>query len=160
MPAQGVCIDRYEASRGPADTALSLVGETPWVNVTYTEAEAACGLAGKRMCTDVEWSAACRGPMAFAYPYGALYSRGQCVDSSVGGGVQLTGSLATCEGATPGVFDMAGNVDEWVDACGSGFCDLQGGDLSYSDDASCRQFQTQRVSFSGNISGFRCCRTP
>ena len=61
VPPEGFCIDRYEASVGGGGRAASVPGVLPWVRVNRDAASAACQLAGKRLCTAVEWQAACQG---------------------------------------------------------------------------------------------------
>ncbi|MCC7535332.1 MAG: hypothetical protein IT379_03930 [Deltaproteobacteria bacterium] len=62
---------RYEASRPDATASAqgassarscSRAGVQPWVNVTYIQARDACASAGMRLCTELEWLYACRGP--------------------------------------------------------------------------------------------------
>jgi len=81
------CIDRYEASRPDAtastfgqDTsrATSRPGVLPWFPVDRPIALAACGSAGKRLCTAVELEQVCRGPAGTAYAYGATYEPSTC----------------------------------------------------------------------------------
>ena len=79
--ALSVCVDRYEAAVAgahfsqPLDAvdaealrAESAKGVMPQVNVPVLEAEAASGHAGKRLCTEAEWTSACRGPQHLAFP--------------------------------------------------------------------------------------------
>lgn len=119
--ASNVCIDRYEASHSlvDPDVPASVAGAMPWVNVTYDEAVDACHRAGKRLCTPAEWNAACQGGKASnVYPYGEDYGLTTCNgDESNWGEALPTGSLETCQGGLVGLFDMAGNVAEWLEGC-------------------------------------------
>ncbi len=70
-------------------------------------------------------------------------------------------SSADCEGGYPGLFDMMGNVVEWVDSC-----DSQGGatDSCYirssafdDNNSTCSDKATQNRDSADNTKGFRCC---
>lgn len=156
------CIDRYEASKGPSNVAQSKAGESPWVNLTSTEAKNACVASGKRLCTLAEWRAACSGPAAYAYPYGNVFDSTACNGGEQGGVVALTGQFAGCEGSVPGLFDMSGNVIEWTNGCdGSGNCDEAGGSFqNVNTDLRCNLKYTQNATFADAGTGFRCCRDP
>jgi hypothetical protein len=45
-------------------------GEPPRTNVTLAEARSLCEAGGKRLCTELEWEEACKGPAGAVYPYG------------------------------------------------------------------------------------------
>ncbi|MFO0757997.1 MAG: SUMF1/EgtB/PvdO family nonheme iron enzyme [Byssovorax sp.] len=108
--------------------------------ISRNEATLACKNAGKRLCSRAEWSRACRGSKGFHYPYGARVKAGAC-NSGKGhlltrffgpdarawkyeesfnnpkldqepGFLAKTGEYGDCQAA--GVFDMVGNLHEWV----------------------------------------------
>jgi formylglycine-generating enzyme required for sulfatase activity len=86
----------------------------PVVKVTWNDADAYCQWAGKRLPTEVEWEKAARGEEGFIYPWGNEWDPAK-VNAKESGfrGTVAVGSFA--EGASPyGVFDMAGNVWEWM----------------------------------------------
>lgn len=56
------CMDTYEWP--------NQAGATPVVMKSWYEAKAACAGAGKRLCTDGEWTLACEGAERRPYPYG------------------------------------------------------------------------------------------
>ncbi len=56
------CVDRYEYPNKS--------GERPQVMFTFRQAERLCAAAGKRVCTESEWTLACEGPSSKPYPYG------------------------------------------------------------------------------------------
>lgn len=107
-------------------------------------AETACKNAGKRLCTEEEWVTACRGDADRKFPYGETFEPGRCnVLRGVHPAAILHGSaslghldprlnhftyegrpLLHATGTTPdcvsrwaddGIYDMVGNLDEWID---------------------------------------------
>ncbi len=111
-----LCIDRYEASVGADGRARSLPGVQPSVGLTHEQAAAACGRAGKRLCYDREWVAACGGR---AWPWGdEAPVDGQCPIPDANGETPLddlapTGSFPRCA-SVEGVHDLYGNAWEWT----------------------------------------------
>jgi len=124
--------------------------------VDWCDAAAYCKWSGKRLCGKVgggpapyaqtpepvrELVNACSKEGAQSYPFGDLYDPQACVGADFDGtqGFQPgsdvpkpVGSVSTCEGPYPGLFDLSGNADEWEDACnnmtGSGdSCVTRGG---------------------------------
>jgi formylglycine-generating enzyme len=120
------CIDRYEYP--------NQAGVKPAVAVTWDEARETCATEGKRLCTADEWTEACEGPQHSPYPYGFARNSETCnhdrtyiiPDDNAYQNPQTraqevarlsqsepSGSRPGCISAF-GVFDMTGNVDEWV----------------------------------------------
>jgi len=119
-------------------------GVTPSGYVSGVVAERACANAGKRLCTEEEWVTACRGELDRKYPYGEVYEQGVCnvfngkhpaaiLHGSASKGhldprlnqfayqggplLHTTGSNTRCASrwGDDAVFDMVGNLDEWID---------------------------------------------
>ncbi|MBU1628032.1 SUMF1/EgtB/PvdO family nonheme iron enzyme, partial [bacterium] len=123
------CIDIYEASKEDATStyagdkndgaAFSQAGVIPWNWATWFEAQQACIKSGKRLCTTEEWRDACDGTIGAGgniYPYGNDYNEKIClIKKSYEKGEQSipTGSRSECVSSF-GVFDMNGNLNEWV----------------------------------------------
>jgi len=72
VPAGHFCIDRYEAPNEK--------GELPYSLQTAYDGEDWCAARGKRLCTEDEWTRACRGTSGRTYPYGNTFRPGVCND--------------------------------------------------------------------------------
>jgi serine/threonine-protein kinase len=95
----------------------------PVVQVSWTAARRYCAAQSKRLPSEAEWERAARGLTRRAFPWGdarpdcrsAVFARG------ADGGCALRGGGAADVGTTAGdrtpegVFDLAGNVSEWVE---------------------------------------------
>jgi formylglycine-generating enzyme len=171
------CIDEYEFPNRQ--------GEKPPVMVSFYDAEKSCAEAGKRVCRESEWVAACEGPDEAPFPYGWRRSAEKCnfdnkwVNPSLARVYSPDPDIQRMElerldrsvpsGARPecksgfGVFDMTGNVDEWVRADQdrtkqrSRFAGLKGGAWGHVRNA-CRPVTTSHPpDFKYYFIGFRCC---
>ncbi len=129
--------------------ARSEAGVFPQAYISRTESQAACTNAEKRLCTRREWQRACkggRGALGTTYPYGARWEPKRCnaekahlltlrfgADSrrwayaqfndpaldQEPGFLAKSGDYAGCAGEA-GVFDLVGNLHEWVSDTASG----------------------------------------
>lgn len=165
--------------------AVSEPGVHPQGYISANQAARACAESGKRLCKSDEWRMACRGPAKKAYGYGDRREVGRCNDNGKNGVMalfgpnwtnatmnraevnQLEGTLAKTgehERCTNGygVYDMVGNLHEWVaDSHGA----FQGG--YYLDVASlghgegCGYVTTAHENrYHDYSTGFRCCSDP
>ena len=127
----------------------------PRVDVTFAQAARACEERGARLCDKAEWRRACEGGERLRYPYGDRLMEGVCNTASVAGydqNVAITGSSPGCVTAA-GVYDMVGNVGEWV-ANGHAV----GADVTVSQtSATCRASGVPPRGYAGATLGFRCC---
>lgn len=113
-PDQGV--DAVDRSTDGSTVAIATVGLQlpPRAGLTWYQASAACENAGKRLCTVEEWERACRGPGLLVYPYGDEVDQSACNGFfKLEGEALPAGSLNSC-GSAEGVYDLSGNVAEWV----------------------------------------------
>src|SRR5437867_2120736 len=92
----------------PGVYAVSISGVHPSACVTWFQANQACLLSGKRLLTNHEWQGAAAGTP----DPGTDDGTSDCNISDVGDAVN-TGSRSNCKSSW-GVFDMVGNVWEWV----------------------------------------------
>ncbi len=161
VSALNLCIDSFEASLGERGAARSVSGVAPWVSLTTDQAKAACAAAGKYLCTEAEWQAACSGPSGLTYPYGSLYSGTACNGADKGYNALIaTGSLSTCQGAAAGLYDMSGNAYERTSTCSNGSCRVRGGSFRSSASAGllkCTQGFDFPEAGPDNAVAFRCC---
>ena len=171
------CMDTYEWPNQE--------GVVPVVMARFVEAEAACAAAGKRLCTEFEWEMACEGPETLPWPYGYRYDAAACNtaktyrpvseaklasgDAAVRGAEtkrawqgEPSGSFPRCKSAS-GVFDLTGNVEEWVQTSRPEWpyrSALKGGYWS-KPWAGCRGTnESHGPEFRFYEVGFRCCKDP
>ncbi len=92
--------------------------------IHWCDAAAYCTWAGGWMCHGnegkpyaPEWKTACESAAGLTYPYGNTYVAGRCVDAPGATQPLDVHSRPMCEGGFTGLFDMSGNVGEWLD-CG------------------------------------------
>jgi len=153
----------------------------PVVNVDWCDAYAFCKWAGKRLCGTIgggplapgaatvpsvsQWSHACTRGGINAYPYGLGFNRSACNigRSEFPVNTVPVRSKTSCIGGYVGIYDMVGNVEEWVDFCRNDpaegwVCGVIGGPYTASDqEAHCGEFYDDPIVDHWVARGFRCC---
>lgn len=156
------CIDATERMEPDSDK--------PRHFMSWTSSKKLCEAEGGRLCRESEWVFACEGEEMRPYPYGFDRDSNACnvdIAENIGRPGRLVdhraaaGSHAQC--ASPfGVHDMAGNVEEWVQADGKGkmgWKEVLKGSWWIPSRHACRQFQVGHNDvYNGGETGTRCCK--
>jgi sulfatase modifying factor 1 len=136
-------------------------GAIPRTAVTQGEAEALCVEQGKRLCSELEWERACKGPENATYEYGDRYRADVC---STGRAPRMlpNGYRQGCRSEF-GVRDMHGGVWEWTASrWGRGgdpkLWALRGGNGEAGDVVGrCANAVPRAGNAASPTLGFRCC---
>lgn len=150
------CMDKYEFP----NKKYSL----PVVNVSFLDAKENCAKVKKRLCTEKEWEYACTSGAGWEYCYGEKFVPWRCKTTGVVEGdaesIAPAGSHAGCVNRF-GVFDLNGNVSEWVDATEPGNMGVvRGGTAWVSKEYGQSCFSRHLHQITDNKwpdDGFRCC---
>jgi formylglycine-generating enzyme required for sulfatase activity len=134
------------------------IADHPVVYVSWHDAEAYAGWAGKRLPAEQEWEKAARGTNGGAWPWGNQWEGGRCNTTEAGiGGTTPVGQYSPGGDSPYGCVDMAGNVWEWTDTEEAGLHVLHGGSwLGYRDLARCAARDRDYPRYSSDCVGFRC----
>jgi formylglycine-generating enzyme len=177
----------YQAVDGHQVRAVSEAGVYPQGYVSEVQAIQACSLSGKRLCKAKEWRQACMGPEHTTYGYGNKSEAGRCNDhgrspmgtlyanvnlgqrdtwdwdrmnnpelNQVEGTLAHTGDHDDCTNGY-GVYDMVGNLHEWVDDPNGTF---QGGyylDTQLNGEGCQYVTMAHEAKYHDYSTGFRCC---
>jgi sulfatase modifying factor 1 len=172
--------------------AADWTGNYPVEGEDWCDAAAYCKWAGKHLCGRVdggpiqrdldaslksrneesEWVNACSRGGTRVYPYGNEYSGEACNDGNGSppfAPPDPVPARLSCEGGYPGIYDMSGNVDEWIDDCNAWTgaddgCVSKGGSTRSSYPTNpffetiCVTSVHERTRASPG-GGFRCCAT-
>ena len=156
----------------------------PITQVDWCDAYAYCAWAGKRLCGRIgsgepvapddftnaevdEWYYACSKGGTRKFAYGDAFDRAKCnveLEDGGDGRIREVKSFPACEGGYPGIFDMSGNVLEWINSCESddpaASCrDRSSGFFEGENVAGCGAGRSHdRTGFLFHI-GIRCCAT-
>jgi formylglycine-generating enzyme required for sulfatase activity len=117
------------------ESELAVSPSVPVRCVDFCDAVAFCAAQGKHLCGGIgslvlagdpsasndparsEWFFACSNGGTRELPYGDTYAPQTCIDAGVDWTRPNDVGTLSCEGGVDGVFDMSGNVEEWVDHC-------------------------------------------
>lgn len=109
----GICSSPTSVMGAPAynDAAFA---SNPVVGVTWAQAQAYCSWIQGSLPTEAQWEKAARGTTGSAYPWGESKPTCDLLNFANCYG-RTTNAVAYDSGKSPyGIFDMAGNVFEWV----------------------------------------------
>jgi formylglycine-generating enzyme required for sulfatase activity len=163
----------------------------PQAYISQVQARAACAEAGKRLCKAEEYVRACRGPNKNDfYPYGGTQRKhGLCNEGKgsfvamahgqdfskltyeefndpkldqLPNGLARTGAFPHCV-SPEGIFDLVGNLHEWVDEESAGHGRFRGGWYGDAENngPGCLYVTTaHEPTYHDYSTGFRCCADP
>ena len=87
-------------------------GAIPKTGMNREEAVGLCAGQDKRLCTELEWERACKGPSNTTYEYGETYRAAECLMGQAGR-LAPSGLRVACHSGF-GVHDMHGGPWEWT----------------------------------------------
>jgi formylglycine-generating enzyme len=136
-------------------------GAIPLTNVSQAEARALCEKAGKRLCSELEWERACKGPSNNVYAWGDKYRADMC---QLGATIlaRPSGMKVGCH-SDFGVYDLHGGVLEWTASAfrrgaSEGKVTLRGGNgIAGELVGRCANAEPADPRTRSHEIGFRCC---
>jgi sulfatase modifying factor 1 len=169
------CVDVFEYP--------NVAGARPAVWASFEDAKRACAVEGKRLCAAEEWELACEGTGMWPYPYGLTRDAAACNEHRSGPVPDASGlddpwkrgaEIARVDGRLPsgaqpacvspfGVYDLPGNVEEWVDHANGNekqkpFRTARKGGSWSRGKGRCRPIEASEPGwYRAHDLGFRCC---
>jgi formylglycine-generating enzyme len=141
-------------------------GAIPTANVSREDAAKLCAAKSKRLCTELEWERACKGPESTTYEYGSTYKADACATGALASARRPNGERSSCRSAF-GVFDMHGGVWEWTESTWArrpGEAEMgvvRGGNARAGElTGRCANAQSRATALKQATVGFRCCAGP
>jgi len=139
-------------------------GAIPLTNVAQAGASKLCAEQDKRLCGELEWERACKGPKNTTYEYGNAYHADRCGTGSEPM-LKPSGLRVACR-SDFGVRDLHGGAFEWTaSAWGrgteAGFFTVRGGNSPNGElTGRCANAEPKQPGSSAASIGFRCCAGP
>jgi sulfatase modifying factor 1 len=136
-------------------------GAIPLTNVTQEEALRLCAERGKRLCTELEWERACKGPNNRAYEYGDRHRPDRCA-TGVEPTLRPSGLRVGCR-SDFSVRDMHGGAFEWTSSrfgrgLSGALVTVRGGNGTTGEVvARCANAESRAPDTKSGVVGFRCC---
>ncbi len=160
-PGEQIMLDGFYIDSFPYPNEEAAIPQT---GVSHAEAGALCRERGKRLCAELEWERACKGPDNRTYEYGDLYREEKC---KTGRSARLrpSGYQVGCQ-SDFGVRDMHGGAFEWTaDEFGRGRTrgeiSLRGGNSKNGEVVGrCANAEFSAPEKRAGTTGFRCCAGP
>lgn len=137
-------------------------GAIPKTGVTHQQAESLCAEQGKRLCSELEWERACKGPQNTTYEYGQRYRADACLTGRAPR-MLPSGYRPACRSEF-GARDLHGSVWEWTSSrWGRGtrgnLFSVRGGNAVEGEVvARCANAMAQPAETTSAHVGFRCCK--
>jgi hypothetical protein len=182
-PSGDLPFSPYVTPEGRDVRAVSRPGVVPQGYVSRDQAARACAASGKRLCSEDEWVVACEGDPPHAFPYGDAREKGACNEAGISplhlfyrGGpetyragpmndprlnqqpntVAKAGEYARCTNRY-GVYDMVGNLHEWVMSPRPTFRGGYYRDTHLNGDGCAYRTTAHAAAYHDYSTGFRCC---
>ncbi|MCC6901359.1 MAG: hypothetical protein IT377_20465 [Polyangiaceae bacterium] len=175
----------WQLEPGVVPIARSEAGRVPSAYLDLESARLACENAGKKLCQKRQWLMACRSQHATRHPYGEAFDPARCnlaaplhpavvlhgkqrldgrdprlnlVEHAGRALLRPTGTLLGCASPWEGdaVWDMEGNLDEWIDdPAGTFVGGFYARDTRWGCDA---RVEIHSADYYDYSLGARCCR--
>ena len=161
MPGEQVILKGFYVDLFPYPNEEGAIALT---NVSQVEAAGLCAEQKKRLCTELEWERACKGPDNTTYEYGEAYRQDRCATGSVPV-MRPSGVRVGCKSEW-GVHDLHGGVWEWTASpWGRGSLDakisIRGGNGVPGEVVGrCANAEGRTETTKSDTLGFRCCEGP
>jgi formylglycine-generating enzyme required for sulfatase activity len=176
---------RCKWNTGADGPSTDVSDRLPATDVDWCDAQSFCQWSSKKLCgkadgtpssfiggaPDNAWILACSAHGQKLYPYGARFNESAC---NIGGNLEPVLTRSACLGGYPGIYDMGGNAEEWLDSCNatdggasSALCTttfalaVERPSATALDRVCNKAFEGQdAISAKRPTLGFRCCATP
>jgi len=148
----GHYLEHWNANGAPPERA-----KHPVVNVSWHAAVAYCQWEGKRLPTEAEWEFAAKGRLNGVFPWGDEAANQQMANYARSG-IRTTTAVGSYPANGYGLFDMAGNVweylaDEWAPYRSDAQTNLVAGGDYFASGDSYQRVTTRRVIRGGSWGG-------